>query len=204
MTSIDPSDHVFSALPDLSPYSAVGIGPGIDKKSLTQQALQKLLYSKPAKIVLDADALNILAENQQWYRLLPQDAILTPHPKELERLVGPSANSYERIQIQQQFSEQYKAIVVCKGAHTCITFPNGQVYFNSSGNAGMATGGSGDVLTGIILGLLAQNYSAEEATLIGVYLHGLAGDLAADRFGQQAMIAGDIIEQLGAAFMQLE
>lgn len=204
MTSIDPSDIVFSVFPDLDPYSAVGIGPGLDKKGPTQNALQELLYAKPAKMVLDADALNILSENQQWYRLLPPEAILTPHPKELERLIGSSANSYERLQIQLQFSAQYKAIVVCKGAHTCITFPNGQVYFNSTGNPGMATGGSGDVLTGIILGLLAQNYTCEEAAFIGVYLHGLAGDLAADRFGQQAMIAGDIIEQIGAAFLQLE
>ncbi|HAH25360.1 MAG TPA: bifunctional ADP-dependent NAD(P)H-hydrate dehydratase/NAD(P)H-hydrate epimerase, partial [Prolixibacteraceae bacterium] len=150
MASIDASDRVFTAFPDLKLYSAIGIGPGIDKKTDTQQALQELLYAKPIKMVIDADALNILSENQQWYRLLPPNTILTPHPKELERLVGPSANSYERLQIQLQFSAQYKVIVLCKGAHTCITFPNGQVYFNGSGNAGMATGGSGDVLTGII------------------------------------------------------
>ena len=204
MTSIDHSDFVFTGFPDLDSFSAVGIGPGLDKKAVSQSALQGLLNAKPTRMVIDADALNILAENQQWYRLLPENAILTPHPKELERLVGVSDNSYDRMQIQLQFSAQYKVIVVCKGAHSCITFPNGEVYFNSSGNAGMATGGSGDVLTGIILGLLAQNYSPEDATLIGVYLHGLAGDLAADRFGEQAMIAGDIIEQLGAAFLQLE
>lgn len=204
MASIDPSDRNFTAFSDLSQYSAIGIGPGIDRKIETQKALQELLYTQPTKMVIDADALNILSENQQWYRLLPQNAILTPHPKELERLVGPSANSYERLQIQLQFSAQYKVIVVCKGAHTCITFPNGKVHFNSSGNAGMATGGSGDVLTGIILGLLAQSYSPEDATLIGIYLHGLAGDLAAQRLGQEAMIAGDIIEQLGPAFLHLE
>lgn len=204
MASIDPSDIVFTKISDINLYSAVGIGPGIDKSMDTQLALQELLSVKPSKMVIDADALNILSENQQCYRLLPPNAILTPHPKELERLIGPSANSYERLQIQLQFSAQYNVIVVCKGAHTSITFPNGNVYFNSTGNPGMATGGSGDVLTGIILGLLAQSYSPEDAALIGVYLHGLAGDLAADRFGQQAMIAGDIIEQLGAAFLQLE
>lgn len=204
MASIDPSDFVFTSFPDLSSFSAVGIGPGLDKQTVSHNALQELLYAKPTKMVIDADALNILAEKQQWYQLLPEKAILTPHPKEFERLVGLSANSYDRLQIQLQFSSQYNVIVVCKGAHTSIAFPNGKVYFNSSGNAGMATGGSGDVLTGIILGLLAQSYSPEEATLIGVYLHGLAGDLAAGRLGQQAMIAGDIIEQLGPAFMQLE
>ena len=204
MTSIDPSDSVFTSFPKLSSFSAVGIGPGLDKKTVSLNALQELLYAKPTKMVIDADALNMLAENQELYRLMPPNAILTPHPKELERLVGLSANSFERLQIQLQFSAHYKVIVVCKGAHTCITFPNGEVYFNSTGNPGMATGGSGDVLTGIILGLLAQSYSPEEATLIGVYLHGLAGDLAAARFGQPAMIAGDIIEHLGEAFLQLE
>lgn len=204
MTSMDASDFVFTGFPNIDSFTAVGIGPGLDKKTVTQQALQELLNATPTKMVLDADALNILAETQQLYHLLPENAILTPHPKEFERLVGVSANSYDRLQVQLQFSAQYKVIVVHKGAHTCITFPNGEVYFNSTGNAGMAIGGSGDVLTGILLGLLAQDYSPQEAALIGVYLHGLAGDLAAARFGQQAMIAGDIIEQLGAAFMQLE
>jgi len=204
MTSIDPSDTVFTKFPELSSFSAVGIGPGLDQKTVSLNALQDLLHAKPTKMVIDADALNMLASNQELYRLLPPNAILTPHPKELERLVGASANSYQRLQVQLQFSAHYKVIVVCKGANTCISFPNGDVYFNSTGNAGMATGGSGDVLTGIILGLLAQSYSPEDATLIGIYLHGLAGDLAAATFGQQAMIAGDIIEQLGAAFMHLE
>ena len=204
MTSIDASDFVFTGFPDLESFSAVGIGPGLDKKSVSQSALQKLLQAKPEKMVLDADALNILTENQQWYRLLPENAILTPHPKELERLLGISANSYERLKIQLQFSSQYKVIVVCKGAHSCVTFPDGRVFFNSTGNPGMATGGSGDVLTGIILGLLAQNYSSEDATLVGVYLHGLAGDLATEKFGQQSMIAGDIISHLGKAFLRLE
>ena len=204
MTSIDSSETVFSEHPDLSVFSAIGIGPGLDKKAATQLAFRKLLLEQPKRMVIDADALNILAENQDWLDILPENVILTPHPKEFERLAGSSTNSYERLQIQLQFSAKYKVIVVCKGAHTCIAFPNGNVYFNSTGNPGMATGGSGDVLTGIILGLLAQSYSPEDAALIGVHLHGLAGDLAAAKFSQQAMIAGDIVEQLGAAFFQLE
>jgi len=204
MTSIDTSDQIFTEFPDLSPYSAVGIGPGLDKKTESQDAFKELLYAKPEKMIIDADALNILSEHEDWYRLLPENAILTPHPKEFERLAGSSANSFERLQIQLQFSEKYKVILVVKGAHTCITFPDGRAFFNSTGNPGMATGGSGDVLTGIILGLLAQNYSPEEAVLIGVYLHGLSGDLAAATFGQEALIAGDIINQIGAAFLQLE
>ena len=204
MTSIDPSETVFSEVPDLSVFSAIGIGPGLDKKPATQLAFRKLLQEKPKKMVIDADALNILAENKDWLNLLPENAILTPHPKEFERLAGLSASSFERLQLQLHFSAKYKAVVVLKGAHTCITFPNGEVHFNSTGNPGMATGGSGDVLTGIILGLLGQSYSPKDAALIGVYLHGLAGDLAAAKFSQQAMIAGDIIKQLGAAFLQLE
>ncbi len=204
MTSIDPSETVFSELPELSSYSAIGIGPGLDKKPETQLAFHKLLQAKPPKLIIDADALNILSENKDWLNLLPEHSILTPHPKEFERLAGKTINSFQRLQIQIQFSVKYKIILVLKGAHTCITLPDGTVFFNTTGNPGMATGGSGDVLTGIILGLLAQNYSPEDATLIGVYLHGLAGDRAAIEFGQHALIAGDIINQIGAAFLLLE
>jgi NAD(P)H-hydrate epimerase len=204
MISIDSSETVFSEVPDLSPYSAIGIGPGLDKKQETQHSLKVLLQAKPDKLILDADALNILSENQDWYAILPENTILTPHPKEFERLVGPSANSFERLQKQLRFSAKHKVIVVCKGAYTCITFPDGRVFFNSTGNPGMATAGSGDVLTGISLGLLAQKYSAEDATLIGVYLHGLAGDIAALEFGEYSLIAGDIITHLGKAFRYLE
>lgn len=204
MSSIDSSDTVFSGIPESASFNAVGIGPGLGCQNETQLALKTLLQTKPAKLLVDADGLNILSENQDWFDLLPENSILTPHPKEFERLAGSSANSWGRLKLQQEFSAQNKVIVVCKGSHTCITFPDGQVYFNSTGNPGMATGGSGDVLTGIILGLLAQNYTPGEAALIGVYLHGLAGDLAATQIGQYSMIAGDLIDWLGKAFLQLE
>lgn len=204
MVSIDQSNEVFTELPDLNTFSAVGIGPGLDRKPETQEAFHRLIQGRPQKLVVDADGLNILSENKDWLNLLPENTILTPHPKEFERLAGASSNSFERLQKQLRFSAQFNVIVVCKGAHTCITVPDGSAFFNSTGNPGMATAGSGDVLTGIILGLLAQNYSPEEAALIGVYLHGLAGDLAAAQLGQQALIAGDIITQMGAAFMLLE
>lgn len=203
MISIDPSETVFSELPDLTAFSAIGAGPGLGQKPETAGALKALLQANPSKLVLDADALNILSENQDWYRLLPQNTIFTPHPKEFERLAGPSANSWDRMQKQLQFSAQYQVIVVLKGAHTCITFPDGRAFFNSTGNPGMATAGSGDVLTGIILGLLAQNYSPIDAALIGVYLHGLAGDLAASKHSEEALIAGDIVEHLGNAFLKM-
>lgn len=204
MTSIDPSDAMFTEYPDLYPFSAIGIGPGLGKSMETQKALKELLQEKPAKLVLDADAINILAENKEWMNLLPENTILTPHPKEFERLAGSTSNSYERLQKQLQFSVKYKVIIALKGANTSISVPDGSAFFNETGNPGMATAGSGDVLTGIILGLLAQNYTPEEATLIGVYLHGLAGDLAAAAIGQQALIAGDIINHMGAAFLHLE
>ncbi len=204
MISIDVSESVFSMLPDLSPYSAIGIGPGLDKKSETQQVLKNLLHAKPGKLVLDADALNILAENKDWCSLLPGNTILTPHPKEFERLVGPSSDSFERLQKQLDFSVKYKVIVVLKGAHTSISFPDRKVFFNNTGNPGMATAGSGDVLTGIILGLLAQNYPVDDAALVGVYIHGLAGDFAKKVIGETALIAGDIINHLAEAFQQFE
>ena len=204
MTSIDPSETVFSQVPELKLFSAIGIGPGLDREPESRLAFKKMLQGKPQKLVIDADALNILSENKEWYALLPENSILTPHIKEFDRLDGPSSDSYNRLQKQIHFSLKYKIIVICKGAYTCITVPDGSVFFNSTGNPGMATAGSGDVLTGIILGLLAQNYTPEEAALIGVFLHGLAGDLAAAQFGQHALIAGDIINHMGQAFLQLE
>jgi yjeF C-terminal region, hydroxyethylthiazole kinase-related/yjeF N-terminal region len=203
MISIDPSETVFSQVPELGSYSAIGIGPGLDKKEVTKAALKTLLQAKPKKMVIDADALNILSENKGWYSLLPENAILTPHPKEFERLAGSSENSFNRLKKQVDFSVANRVIVVLKGAHTSVSFPDGRVFFNSTGNPGMATAGSGDVLTGIILGLLAQSYSPEDAALIGVYLHGLAGDLAKEKVGECALIASDIIENLGCAFLQL-
>lgn len=203
MCSIDASDIMFTGFPDLGQYSAVGIGPGLGTKINSQRGLKDLLLAKPEKLVIDADALNILSMHPEWYELLPENVILTPHPKEFERLAGKSADSFTRLEMQREFSAKYKVIIVLKGAHTCISFPDGQIYFNMTGNPGMATAGSGDVLTGIILGLLAQPYSAKDAVLLAVYLHGIAGDIAEERYGQEALIAGDIIENLGNAFLKL-
>ncbi len=203
MTSIDQSDLMFTEFPELSAFSAVGVGPGIDKKVNTRRALHNLLAASPEKMVLDADALNILSEQQDWYKLLPENSILTPHPKEFERLAGATTNSWSRLQKQMEFSQTWKVIVVLKGAHTCITLPDGRVFFNSTGNPGMATAGSGDVLTGIILGLLSQPYSPEAAAILGVFLHGLAGDMVARTKGQETLIASDITENLGQAFLKL-
>ena len=170
----------------------------------SQRALNALLQAKPKKLVLDADALNILGENKEWLGLLPENTILTPHPKEFERFIGEREDSYSRLQLQINFSKKYKVIVVLKGANTCISLPDGNVYFNTTGNPGMATAGSGDVLTGMILGMLAQAYSPEDAAIISVYLHGIAGDISAENKGKPAIIASDIIEELGKAFQHLE
>jgi len=162
-----------------------------------------LIQNVSSPMLFDADAINILAENKTWIPFLPANSILTPHPKEFERLVGKSSNNFERNQKQVEFSVKNKVFVVLKGAHTCISTPEGKCFFNSTGNPGMATAGSGDVLTGVILGLLAQNYSPKEACILGVFLHGLAGDIAAKKMSQEAMIAGDVVNNLGNAFKRI-
>jgi NAD(P)H-hydrate epimerase len=165
--------------------------------------LKRLIQEVQVPLVMDADALNILSDNPTWLPFLPAKTILTPHPKEFERLVGKTSTSFERLEKQRELSVKNNLIIVLKGAHTAITFPNGTCFFNTTGNPGMATAGSGDVLTGIILSLLAQRYSPEEAAVLGVYLHGLAGDLVSEEIGQEALIASDITEHLGKAYAAL-
>jgi NAD(P)H-hydrate epimerase len=203
MLSIDKNESYFSEVPDLSAYSAIGVGPGIGMEKQSQNALKMLIQNYQKPMVFDADTLNILSENKTWLSFLPKGSILTPHPKEFERLAGKWKNDFEKIEMQREFAFKFGVYVVLKGAHTSTCFPDGDVYFNSTGNPGMATGGSGDVLTGIITGLLAQGFTPGAASVLGVYLHGLAGDLAAKKRGLEAMLAGDIIEKLGKAFLEL-
>ncbi len=204
LLSIDESDLFFSEHPSLEKYSAVGIGPGISQKSNTKKAVAGLLQSVKMPVIIDADGLNSLSSIENWQDLLPDQCILTPHPKEFERLFGAFTDSYSRMQFQKKFSQSNKCVIVLKGAHTCITTPDGKAWFNTSGNPGMATGGSGDVLTGMILGLLAQGYSGTASAMLGVYLHGLAGDLSARCYGQYGLIASDIIDNIGYAFCVIE
>lgn len=203
MASIDQHDSMFTEFPDLEPFSAIGIGPGLNKKQNSKKALFELLEEIAQPMVIDADALNILSENKEWLEKLPENSILTPHPGEFRRLAGNSENSYERLQKQIEFSKKYKIIMVVKGAFTTITTPAGKVYFNSTGNPGMATAGSGDVLTGIILGLLAQRIPPEDAAVLGVYVHGLAGDMAIVETSEISLIAGDVVRYLGQAFLKI-
>ena len=203
MAEVDSSDKFISDPIVLDRYDAVGIGPGIGTEADTQNMFKGVIQNTSLPIVLDADALNILSENKTWLHFLPENSILTPHIGEFKRLDGDASNSYERLEQQKQFSIKYKVFVVLKGAYTCITCPDGDVYFNSTGNPGMATAGSGDVLTGIILGFLAQGYSSKHASILGVYLHGLAGDIAADHLSYEGLIARNIIESLPEAFKQM-
>ena len=208
LVSFDDHSEVFSMIPDLSAYSAIAVGPGIGKKQETQQALLALLQAahtrKPGTLVLDADALNILSENRDCLKLLPPNSIITPHPKEFDRLAGVSKNAYQRHLKQIEMAHKYSIFIVLKGAHTSIATPNGNCYFNSTGNPGMATAGSGDVLTGIIVSLLAQGWSPSRAVYAGVWLHGAAGDKAVLKSGQQALMASDIIKNIGKAFKELQ
>jgi NAD(P)H-hydrate epimerase len=203
MVVSDRSEKYISEIGSLENFTAVGIGPGIGTAPETQKALFDVLSSCKKPIVIDADALNILSMNKEWLSLIPSGSILTPHPKEFERLFGKSIDSYERLQKQIAFSEKFNCIIVCKGANTTLSTPSGDVFFNSTGNPGMATGGSGDVLTGIILSLLAQGYSPVNAAITGVYLHGLAGDIAAGESCYESIIASDIINCIGKAFNEI-
>ena len=205
MVQTDPSEESFSAAPDIKAYDVIGMGPGIGTSEPTTQAFRDLLKQVRSNqpMVLDADALNLLSRNNDLLELLPKNAILTPHPKEFERLVGHWENDFERLYKQQEFSRKHKVVVVLKGAHTSIAAPDGSVYFNSTGNPGMATGGTGDVLTGILAGILGQQYSPFEAAILGVFLHGLAADLAAKELGEDAIIASDLIAFLPQAFQQI-
>jgi hydroxyethylthiazole kinase-like uncharacterized protein yjeF len=188
---------------DINAYSAIGIGPGIGTEDDTQQSVKLILEQSKKPLVIDADALNTLSLNKEWLNLIPENSILTPHPKEFERLTKPVINDFERHHLQLEFSQQNNVFVVLKGAHTSITTPDGKSYFNSTGNSGLAKGGSGDVLTGLITGLLAQGYTPFEASVLGVYVHGLAGDITKQEKGELAMIPSDVINNLSHAFMYL-
>lgn len=204
IVSTDKEDHHISEALPMEDYDAVGIGPGIGTNEHTAIAIITQIRRSQVPIVLDADALNILASHRAWLQQLPPGVIMTPHPKEMERMAGNRfSNSYERLCKAQDMAEQLKAYILLKGKYTALCTPDGNIIFNSTGNAGMATAGSGDVLTGIITGLLARGYQKGDACLLGMYLHGLAGDLAARELGEESLVASDIIAFLPKAFNRL-
>ncbi|HBG69469.1 MAG: hypothetical protein A2W93_01350 [Bacteroidetes bacterium GWF2_43_63] len=203
MSSIDKNPECLSEIPDLSPFSSIAFGPGCGQEKATAAALKMLIQESKVPLVVDADGLNILAANKTWLAFLPENTILTPHPGEFGRLFGESKNDFERLQKAIDMAVKFKSVIVLKGAFTAIISSKGQAFFNCTGNPGMAKGGSGDVLTGLIGGLLARGIPALQAALTGVYLHGLAGDFAAKDLTQEAMHAGDLIEYLHQAWAQI-
>ncbi|MFO7924890.1 MAG: NAD(P)H-hydrate dehydratase [Bacteroidales bacterium] len=204
MVSVDKSETCFSALPPLNRYDAVAAGPATGTHPSSRKALQHLLKSVKVPLVLDADALNIISMKKEWPGLIPENSIITPHPGEFDRLAGNHKNSHDRLVSQIAMAKKYKIIIVLKGAFTSVVTPEELCFFNSTGNPGMATAGSGDVLTGILLSLLGQGYDPVSAALTGVYLHGMAGDIAASEFSPEALIAGDISLNLGKAYESLK
>ncbi|MEI9944803.1 MAG: NAD(P)H-hydrate dehydratase [Chitinophagaceae bacterium] len=188
---------------DIKKYDAVGIGPGIGGASETKTLIKDVFDNYHHPVVIDADALNIIAAQKYLLRPIPPQSIITPHPKEFERLFGETANDFDKIEMAIHKAKELNIIIVLKGHHTLIATPEGKIFFNSTGNAGMAKGGSGDVLTGILTALLSQGYNSIETAILGVYLHGLAGDIAAKEFSMEAMTATDIIKNLGEAFKNI-
>ena len=200
MVETDASETCFAVPTDTDDYQAVGVGPGLGRSEETEAALIEQLEHCQTPTVVDADALNILANHRHTLTHLPKGSILTPHPKELERLIGKCQDSYERLMKACELAHTAKVHIILKGAYSTIITPEGKCYFNPTGNPGMATGGSGDVLTGVILALLAQGYPAEDAAKIGTYIHGLAGDIAQKKQGMIGLIASDIVTCLPAAW----
>ncbi len=204
LVEMDSSDYCFSGVNDLSRVQAVGIGPGLGTSDVTRYGMRRLLKAWRGKMVIDADALNLLAADAELLSLVPRGAVLTPHPKEFERLAGKSENDFDRLNKLSTFAGLHQLYVVLKGARTVIASPDGNCYFNMTGNPGMAKGGAGDVLTGIIAALLASGHEPLDAAVIGVYAHGKAGDLAAAEFGMRGVRAGDIADKLGLVWKTLE
>lgn len=204
MTLPDTAEKQISTTVATTKYSAVAVGPGVGQAPATEKALLELFSSCTVPMVVDADALNILARNKEFLACLPQGSIITPHIGEFTRLAGECGNSYDRLQRAVQVARDNNICVVLKGAYTAVVTPQGDVHFNTTGNAGMATAGSGDTLTGILLALLAQGLSAVDAARLGVYVHGAAGDIAAAKVGQIALVASDIIDALPAAWDSLK
>ena len=203
MTQDDIDERFFAEPIELDNYQVLGIGPGLGQEDFTAQAIIDQISSSYIPTVIDADALNAFSSNRNYLNRIPKKSILTPHVKELERLVGRCSNTFERIQKAKDLASYLHCYIVLKGAWTVVITPEGKCYFNPTGNPGMATAGSGDVLTGILTSLLAQGYTPEEACRLGTYVHGLAGDIAAERNGEISMSATDIVNALPEAWKKL-
>lgn len=198
---LDHDETRFSEAVDIEDYAAVGIGPGLGRQEDTAIALISQIRRTTCPMVIDADAINLLSSHRAWTQHLPKGLVFTPHPKEFDRLAGHiCTDCYDRLSKARELAERMGAYIILKGHYSALCLPNGQVEFNPTGNSGMATAGSGDVLTGIITALLARGYKTDDACRVGMYLHGLAGDLAAQEVGKESLIASDIIRYLPKAF----
>ena len=205
VVSPDKTIDTVSNLPDCQGFDAVAVGPGLGQSDTAHTALFSLLRTKPKQLVVDADGLNLLATSKYWPSLLPEDTILTPHPGEWQRLAAAiGANEAEAIEAASEIAERHTLYIIIKGHRSTLCTPHGTRFVNTTGNNGMATAGSGDVLTGIILSLCAQGYAAEKACRLGMWLHGKAGDLAAELLTPWAMTASDITANLPKAFKEIE
>ena len=204
VVQLDREETYFSEAVDSDDFDAVGIGPGLGQNENSAIALIGQVRRAQCPVVLDADAINILANHQAWIQQLPKGIIFTPHPKEFDRFCGTTFSSdYDRLLHARQMAEHLQGYIILKGHYSALCMPDGHIVFNSTGNSGMATAGSGDVLMGIITGLLARGYQKADACLLGMYLHGLAGDLAIKTIGKESLIARDLIDYLPQAFARL-
>ena len=203
MVSIDHHSEHVTNLPSLDSYTSIGIGPGIGQHADTARALKLLIQSAPCPLVVDADALNIISENKTWFAFLPPQSILTPHPKEFDRLTEKHANAWERLLSAQELAHKHSIIIVLKGAYTATVMPDRTVWFNSTGSPALAKGGSGDVLTGIITALISRGYEPGDAAYIAVYLHGLAADTAIQDIHPESLLASDVVAYISEAFEYL-
>ena len=203
MCIVDDHRYHFTSAGDTDGFDTIGIGPGIGTKDMTARAVCELVGNYPKPMVIDADALNILSKHPDHLRDVPENSILTPHPKEFERLFGTTPDDFTRWEVQRKQARELRCVVLLKTGYTSIATPDGDLYFNTTGNPGMGTGGTGDALTGLLTGLLAQGYSSAVAARVGVHLHGLAGDLAAEQLEQESLLAEDVVSHFGKAFLQL-
>lgn len=205
MVNIDDEQFHLTSFPaDLENYKCAGIGPGIGTHEETYIMLKAFIKSFTNPLVLDADALNIISQHPKMLTSVNPDSILTPHPKEFDRLFGESKDDNSRMDKAAKMAMKYKIIIVLKGHFTGVFTPDDGITFNTNGNAGMAKGGSGDVLTGIITALVAQSYPPKTAARLGVYLHGAAGDRAAGIHSEESMLPSDLVNQLGKVFLELK
>ncbi|MCI5059016.1 MAG: NAD(P)H-hydrate dehydratase, partial [Flavobacteriales bacterium] len=197
-------EEILSSCPELKGYSAIAIGPGLGMHSETSLLLKKLIRNANVPVVFDADALNIISQNKTWLAFLPEQSIFTPHPGEFGKFLDEKMVGYKRLIAAIEFSRKNNIILILKDSYTTVVSPSGNAFFNITGNSGMATAGSGDVLTGIVTGLLSQGYSALKASILAVHLHGMSGNIGLENESHESLLASDIIANIGHAFSRIQ